>query len=693
MKVKILELVKQSTMNEEELKFLKDYLIICKGAYYNADEPLIPDSIYDELEARYEALSGEKLAVGTSRNVDTKHDFSNFLGTLEKVKAGEERNLVKFLDNLFSFPEEERTIDVSQKIDGNSLAMTYNLKGKLLSVVTRGDDGKGKDLTSAFVKADKYDIVFDKELSKKIKDKGYSKLTFKFEAASPWDEFNKVEGYKNPRNYVSGQLSSLEDKLVPTLKGSSIKFYMLGDGISDTNERLDYKDYQPLFTKGNYSYVHIHSFNFTTTEVTLDTILSYINDVSEARDNYNKEEDLNFIHNVMTDGVVITLSSHKIQEELGWASGRPNYSLAYKFVPKEAITTCTGFRFDFGKVTGRITPVVQFETVVINGSEYNNVSLANYKRWNELQPLGIGSKLVFTLNNDTLGYVVKLNVEENEKVKPFPFPTHCGHCSSKLEINDEETFIYCPNDSCPAKVAGNAYSFLSKIGVKNIGLETISSIMDADLPMIQSLPDLYKLTVKDLMKVSGMGKVSANNFIKERDKIKEVPDYIFFGSLAIEGIGREKLRSVVNKVSIEDVLDIINNGSIKDLIKLFKNKEVPNFAEISIEKLFLGLQKNMEMISELLEVLEIIITEPLNEELEVLTFCITGSMTGSKDRKTITDDLKKLGHKVTGKVSKNTNYLVNNDLASTSGKNNDAKKLGVKIINEEELYNIIPSLK
>jgi len=692
---KVENLLNKKKWLKKDIIEVRAILMEAKDSFYNSGESLFSDEVYDILEERYEKLTGESLPVGAkvSNLVDTAHGFENFLGTLGKVKAGEEEQFKPMLEHIKTAAGNNVVkVALSQKIDGNSLAITFDRDGNVLRVITRGDDGLGKDLTKAFKNSGIFDIPNLKNVDLGFE---FESATFKFEAAAPWSTFNTVEGYKNPRNYVSGQLSRSLDQLVEVLKSKVIHFYMLGDGITEGGRKIMFSLVKREFNNEVYSSV-IRKYltvgdNF---EGFLKLFSKYSNLIDSARKNYSASKHGSYAYDVMTDGVVVECTNEGVQNILGWTSGRPNYALAYKFKPMSAITTCTGFRFDFGKSTGRITPVITFDTVIINGNEYSNVSLANYKRWNELQPLGVGSKLLFTLQNDTLGYIDKLDVDENKRVKPFEFITECPTCKTELDVNENGTFVYCRNKSCTAKVTGNIYNFLDKIGVKNIGLRTIESI-DSKYGL-ETILDIYRLTKKDLMTVERMAEESSKNFIREINKVRAIEDWKFIGALSIEGIGRTKCKDFFKHISLEEVINFVICEDYKGLHDLSLARKVPGFKDKSLETLYSGISDKLEVIVSLMRyIFDVEVTTLSEEELkaesikEIYTFCITGSLKGKYSRKELTDQIRNLGHKVTGKVTGNTSRLINNDLTSTSSKNKDAMKLNVPIITEDELYKLL----
>lgn len=683
--------------SDADIADCKSKLTEAADLFFNTEKLSMTNEVFNTLKEKYEQASGEKFGNGAkprgeiSGLVDTAHEFEEFLGSLNKVKANDGyRGVLNFLS---SANADRLLVCVSQKADGNSIAFTWDMSGELTQAITRGDDGVGKDLTSAFKDAGGFDVDVTPEFAEFVEtfsaeEKAVS-FTFKFEAVCLWDDFAQLTDYKTPRAYVSGRLGAGHDKLVQTLKDGIITFVMLTDGLINGSLPIDFEEadmfFEKPFIKVKRQYFDVDQSEFKSLS---DTITEIGEDIAERRLTGGETE---LYTHMMTDGLVLEILTASVRQKLGWSSNCPNYAMAYKFPPMEAETECVGFRFDHGKSTGRYTPVIQFKTVTLNGCEYSNVSLANYKRWEELQPINVGTRLVFTLQNDTLGYIEKLECEENKLIEPFKFPESCRFCETELEVNDKRTFIRCPNTECPSLIAGQIYNWLSKVGVKNIGRKTIERI--CEVYQVDSVADIYKFEVVDLLKVDRFADRSAEEFIRERDKITKLEDWKLLGSLSILGIGRSKSKELLRRIRLKEIMILGLDDYTqfeKEFLALVASRELKNFAEGTSKQLYDGLLLKKELIADLLEMFEVECTwAEVDKSFVQKKICITGSLNKFENRGELKKAIEAKGHKVSSGVSKNTDFLINNDITSVSGKNGTAKELKIPIYSEEEAIEIL----
>lgn len=326
----------------------------------------------------------------------------------------------------------------------------------------------------------------------------------------------------------------------------------------------------------------------------------------------------------------------------------------------------------------RITPVVHFEPVYFNGAECKNVSIANYKRFKELN-LSVGDHVNITYNNDVLCYL-HLDHTKKQLNNPIPFITKCPICHEKLEVNKNETFVSCVNKECTGKKAGRVENYLIKMGIKGIKANTIARLFQARL--IKDIEDLYRLSVNDIMAMDGFKATSAANIYEAINSKKVVKSYELLGSLHIEHFSLKSAKEILKHYTLDELMSLHRSEKrfISEISKLY------GFKDITARYLYNGLNDNKKTINALSKILTIEETkiDPNNVAEEVYTFVFTGF----RD-KALQESLEQKGHKVTSSVSKNTNYLVVKDVNSTSSKVKKAKELGVKVISIEEANKMI----
>jgi DNA ligase (NAD+) len=510
----------------------------------------------------------------------------------------------------------------------------------------------------------------------------------KFEAIVPFsklEEYNENttgREYKNPRSMATGKLAS-----------------------DDFSEAVDYVRLVPLemrksWTEEKYArevnWVHMGQMTSDYDHFVQLAPQVYRGKSTGVKEWLQKQYDTTIAErgglDVMIDGLVIELMNPNLRESLGWTSGRSNYAFKLKLPYIEAETTCTGFRFDYGKTTGRITAVINFDTVVINNSDFNNVSLSNYGRWQELQPIGIGTKLLFQYRNDVMGYVEKLALPENDKVTPYAHITNCPKCKTELVTQEGtgkfegiDTFIKCPSLECSGNVIGNGVVWCTKIGIKGVGESQIAALYDAG--MFTSVVDLYNLDLKKVAALDGMGKSSAEKLNKVVHAKKVLLDWEVCGSLAIDGVGCSKFADLFQSISLMEILEEIQESDdAKSTIKLILDANPKGIKDKTATKIAEGLFERFNLMVDLLDILTINSSKvEVAEDFVSKKFCVTGSLNNWAKRGDLEKVLKGMGHTTSSGVSKNTSYLVTNDATTGSSKLQNAEKFGIPVISEDEL--------
>jgi len=643
--------------------------------YYNEEKKSMSDDIYDALRDRYESEVGP-LPIGAEPKegkgtVNVKHSFGHLVGSLSKVNTIVELKEWFYRTTGNDFGPFD--VGLSYKYDGNSVVIEYN-KGKVVTALTRGRNGKGKDLYHVF----KDMTILDE-----------SHVGIKYEVMTTYENFDLIQEepglstYANPRSLVAGLLD--RDNAHEYVEYLTL----VPLGMSFIDEEVDKMD-EYLFIEREFSgkVGSLNSIKFNDNleilEGDLDTITTQIEDIYDTLS--TERFDLPF----MIDGLVIELLDPKYRK-LGITNSKPKWAVALKFPYMEKESTVVDFVFDYGK-TSRITPKVVFEPVVFNGAEQTTVSLANYERFEKLG-LGIGSKVLVQYRNDTLSYVEKLDVPENDLIEPFEFIQLCPICKKPIFLNDTEVFAYCYNEECDGKIVGRVERYLVKLDIKGVGSSTLKKLYNAD--MLHRISDLYELDYNEVAKLDGMGKVSANG-IKKAIESKQPFDYEILAGLGIDDFGLSQAKDLMTIWTIEELF-----ADYDEDLFFYEGEEfyetllhTEGFSDIRINKFIKGMRKFQDDFIDVYNHVEnnlCIFKEAIakNGNTPKYKFVITGSVNQWKNRTELKKELELLGHKVSGKVSKNTNYLINNDIESNTGKNKDAKDLGIPIINESFLKSLL----
>jgi DNA ligase (NAD+) len=644
-------------MSDTLLDQAKEILEWAAAEYYNTDKKVLVDEVFDNVKSVYEMY--RPLPVGAPApsgkgTVDVDHTFGHLVGTLSKVNSAEEA--LKWLsEKLYTVNMPDAMIMVSEKFDGNSVVIEYK-DGKAVSALTRGRDGKGLDLMHVF--GDRTIVI-----------PGH--IGVRYEVVMTYDDFEaysaeRGESYANPRSTVAGILGrdNAADfaeylTLVPlavSLKGKEVGRLEEMKYILKLNQSTKVPFLYEMYRFGDLRHKLVDCYH----------------ELAESR------KEMNY----MIDGMVLEIIDTKTREILGSINNTPRYSVALKFPYMEKESTVTGIEFDFGR-SGIITPCVTFEPVEFNGAVQKRVSLANYKRFSELK-LGIGSKILVQYRNDVLSYVEKLDVSENDSITPAPFIENCPKCNRPIQITPNGTFAYCPYNDCRGKMTGKIENYLAKMDLKGIKEATIEKLFDAGL--IRTIPNLYTLDYEKVAAIPGMGKRSAEIIKQTLESKLEVYDYELLGSLGIDDISRSASKVLMSHITLDKLLNIPYD-QLRSIVT-----SIEGFSEIMFNKLAHGITENGLILQRLMNILtikEFGAELKDNRDTKTYTFCVTGSLTTFSSRDELKNLLESRGHKVAGSVSKNTDYLVTNDPGSGSGKNKKAAELGVKIITEQELRNLL----
>lgn len=602
--------------------------------------------------------------------------------SLAKEKYRDRENLVGWLA--------DKPGVLSWKCDGLTNVLTY-MDGKLVSSVTRGDGYVGSDNT--------HNAVFFEGVPTQIPFK--EKLVIRGEAMMEYADFDKINEeaggiYENPRNLAAATVQMLDSnesrkrrivfhafKLVEPTPSEQVIMLPNGKSFPMSYERTRFD----FLTELGFHVVEHCSVNS-------DNILEKI-------DEFEKKIKTN---PYPTDGLVLSYDNQVFAESLGNTNKHPRGSIAMKWTDETISTTVRGIHWSVGK-TGQITPVVVFDKVrlglgsnVTRASAHNLSILKSFPETDNLEkkvPLMIGSKAEVYLANMIIPQIASIKGGEQE----VKVPEKCPVCNEPTHVvsNNGIEVLYCRNYRCPARTRGMLENAFCKDGlnVKGLGPSQIEDLQETGLITIYPA-ELFQLkrdygdTIPEaLAKLEGWGKKSWENLLAAIEKSRNADLRHFLYSLGVPMLGNDlsKKLSKYWKNDISKFMAFYENPNMEELINLdgvgeIKARNLADWCKSThhdaVKDLFFHA---------LVEELNFAAPEVTsNEELTLsgMTFVITGSVHHYKNRDEFKESVEARGGKVAGSVSKNTNYLVNNDLESTSGKNKKAKELNIPIISEDE---------
>ena len=655
----------------EELREKTEYYA---KKYYDDDKPEISDFEYDmlmvelrNLEKQYpEFISKESLTQKVGGHV--KEGFKKVehevpLQSLQDVFSFEE---VEEFDNRIKKQAEENGIKdfkyvIETKIDGLSAALEYK-EGKFVRGATRGNGLIGEDVTENLktVKSipmeikDKIDITVRGEVFISKKD---------FEEMNQEREENEEELFANARNAAAGSLRQLDSKI--TAK-RPLDIYIFNV------QKIEGKDFNSHFEE--LEYLNKLGFNVNPVRIyckTIEEIKSAIQKIGDEREN------LTF----GIDGAVVKVDDLRFREILGTTAKTPRWAVAYKYPPEKKETILKEIICQVGR-TGVITPMAILEPVKVAGSTISKTTLHNEDFIKEKE-LKIGDTVVIQKAGDVIPEIVEVKKEKRTgKEKDFEMPRICPVCGAPAVREEGEAAIRCTGIECPAKLFRNLVHFVSReaMNIDGLGENIIQQLLDRKL--IQNIADIYTLTFEEVASLKKNGKKFAQNLIDSIEESKQNDLYRLITALGIRHVGTKASKILARKYKN---IDNLLNAKLEDLSNI--NDIGPVMAASIVE--FFSQEQTKDLIAKLkmAGVNTIAIEEEeTDNRFEGKTFVLTGSLE-KYTRGEASDIIEKFGGKVSGSVSKKTDYLLAGEEAGS--KLTKAQSLGIAIITEEQFEEMV----
>ncbi len=653
--------------------------------YYVLANPVISDYEYDQLFKKLKDLEKKFPSIITPDS-PTQRVPKGLIKEFPKVK-----HLVPMLslDNSYN-PEDLREFDrkvkeitglkeveysVEPKFDGAGIALVYE-NDLFIRGATRGDGEEGDDITPNLkvIKSIPLKAEFSKYGIKTAEVRG--EVVIRKDVFKEINEKRLEEGLPplaNPRNAAAGALR-LQDPNEVAKRGLEAFVYQLTYAVDDKGNNLLGKKIK----KHSDAIKMLYDLGFKAPYKELkvckniDEVIEYCKEWEEKRrDEYPYE----------IDGMVVKVNDISLYDILGATSHHPRWAIAYKFKPRQATTRLIDVVFQVGR-TGAITPVGKLEPVEIGGVVVSSVSLINEDFIRE-KDIRIRDLVLVERAGDVIPYIVKVIKEARTgKEKPIVFPKNCPSCGSPVYKLPGEAVYRCLNINCPAQVIERIKHYASKdaMDIRGLGEATIRKFYE--LGFLRRLPDIYRLPFDKIEKLEGFGKKSVENLKKAIEESKNRPIYRLIYGLSIRYVGLATAKTLAKHIKcVEDLKD----WTVEDLMKL---PDIGPVVAASIYDFFHN-DENIKTIYELKE-LGVKTCEEKKEEvkhvLDGLTFVFTGEL-DCCSRKEAQEMVEKLGGKASSSVSKKTSYVVVGK--NPGSKLEKAKKLGVKIIGEEEFLRLV----
>ena len=657
----------------DEIKKLVEELNRYAYEYYTLDAPSVTDKEYDEKYDKLKALEAETNYIlpysPTLRVGDgvlegfTKYNHKARLWSLDKaqsiseIKDWHNRNL-KFIKEMNERGENlpSPRYVLTKKFDGLTVNLTYNEEGILVNAATRGNGETGEEV-SAQVKTIK---------SIPLKIEGENLFEIHGEAIMTTEAFEKYNKdaktpLKNLRNGAAGALRNLN--LKETAKRNlSAFFYDIG-----YKEGKEFETYEEML-----AFIKEKGFP-------MDDYVSYCTTVEEIEEEVKKIEDIRFDLNYDIDGVVIAIDDIRTRNLMGYTVKFPKWAIAFKFEAQEATTTLLDVEWNVGR-SGRVGPTAILEPIDLAGVTVRRATLNNI---DDIRRKGvkIGSEVFVRRSNDVIPEIMGVaNADEN--CKEIEVPEFCPACGAHVIQNGVHYF--CENTlSCKPQMVKSIVHYASRDAMNIEGFSEKTAEQLFEKLDMKSIASLYKLNKEELITLEKFGPKKADNLIKAVENSKNCELYRFIYALGIPNVGVKTAKDLVKKFKS---LEGIKNATFEELVSV---QDVGDTVANCVRDFF-NEEKALATIEELLSLgvnpfyEEKVIIQ--NNNFEGKTVVVTGTMQ-KYSRNEMKEKLESLGAKVSGSVSKKTDYVIAGEEAGS--KLTKAQDLGVKILTEEEFENLL----
>ena len=645
-------------MNESSIKKMKELgekLREAARAYYQEDREIMSNVEYDALYDTLSALEKETgIVLADSPTVNVGYEAVEQLPKEEHERPMLSLDKTKEREALREFIGEHPTL-LSWKLDGLTIVLTYE-NGELIKAVTRGNGIVGEVITNNA-------RVF-KNIPLKISFKG--RLVLRGEAIITYSDFEKINEtigdadakYKNPRNLCSGSVRQLNNEI--TAK-RNVRFYAFSlvsaEGVDFRNSR------EVQFRWLNEQGFEVVEYRKVTAG-TLDEAMDYFAEAVTTND-------------FPSDGLVALYDDIAYGESLGTTAKFPRNAMAFKWADEMRDTRLLEIEWSPSR-TGLINPVAIFETVELEGTTVSRASVHNISIMKELK-LGIGDTIRVYKANMIIPQIAENLTGSGNASIPHTCPA-CGQETVVKKENDVEC-LFCVNPGCPAKKIKSFGLFTSRDAMNIDGLSEATLEKFIARGFIHDFGDIFEISryKVEIVEMEGFGQKSYDNLMESLERAKETTLSRVIYSLGIANIGLANAKVIcrhfdndldrIRHASLEEVSDIDTIGPViaGNLVAYFKDED------------------NNRRLDHLMSFLHIQEDSPKQEQIfEGMNFVITGSLVHFGNRSEAKELIESLGGKVTGSVTKKTNYLINNDIQSNSSKNKKARELGIPILSEED---------
>lgn len=660
------------------IKKLRKLIDRYRYEYHVLDKPSVSDAVNDSLKHELQELEDQFPDLVTSDSPTQRVGGE----PLDKFKKVTHKSRMLSLTDTFSFKElkdwverDERQLGVSElrtdyftelKMDGLAVSLTYR-QGDLAIGATRGDGTTGEEVTGNLKTIEAIPLHLRRD-SKYYRQAIGVELVVRGEVYMEKSAFGRVNReqkkggealFANPRNAAAGSVRQLNPKITALRELSFVAWSL----ETNLGQKFHHQEHEILKDLG-----------FRVLKE--NKLCKSLNKVERFKQSIEKKRDkLDF----QIDGIVVVVDNDKLFDRLGVVGKAPRGQIAYKFAPEQATTVVRDIIVQVGR-TGKLTPVAVFEPTLVAGSTISRATLHNEDELNK-KDIRIGDTVVIQKAGDVIPEVVSVIKKlRPENAKKFIFPIKCPICGSKVIRVKGEAAHRCTNKNCFAQQKRQIQHFVSKGGmdIEGLGPKILEQLIKEGL--IKHEGDLYKITEDDLRPLERFAEKSAENLVESIKESRRIPLGRFIYALGILNVGEETAYDLALRFSS---LEKIGKADLEDLERVH---DIGSVVAKSIYNYFRD-RRNLDKINDLLKSgVQVESQKQTKSKIKGLSFVITGGLE-NYSREEAKQAIRDRGGEVHETVTKDTNYVV---VGSDPGSKYDrAKKLGSKIINEEQFKNLL----
>ena len=651
--------------------------------YYVLDDPIISDFQYDMLYRDLEEL--EKMFPELKRpDSPTERVGGETLEEFDKVKhrvpmlslanAMDEEEMLEFdqrIKRQLGLSSDAKVTYITEpKIDGIAISLLYK-EGLLTIGATRGDGVHGEDITNNLKTIQTIPLALRE--SERGTPADFEVRGEAYFPRSSFDAFNKRQleadekVFANPRNATAGSLKQLDPKVTAQ---RNLAAFIYAPGYMGEESFGSHWEYLESLKAWGFQ---------------VNSLSHRCNGVEDVLEQYARILELRPRLDYDIDGMVVKVDDYALQGELGAISKSPRWAIAYKFPPQQETTLIEKIEVQVGR-TGALTPVAHLKPVNVAGVMVSRATLHNQDEIDR-KDIRVGDRVVIQRAGDVIPEVVTVILQARpDESEPYKLPEECPICGSEAERTPGEAVLYCTGAECPAKLKAALEHFASRkaLDIRGLGSKLIEQVVDKKL--VKRLPELYSVKGQSWLALERMGKRSVNKLMENLEKSKDTTFARFLFALGIRHVGERTAQILTSNFP---TVEALASATVDQLVEI---REIGPIVAESVHRFFLQ-EKNLASVNDLVDCGFQFEQEQLDVDLPEGAVSLGGQtfvLTGSLTRWTRSDAKRAIeahGGKVTGSVSKKTDFLVAGEAAGS--KLAKAEKLGVTVLTEDQLADML----